>query len=79
MSDEVFLVLKKIASEHGVNINKNQLNSDFKEIGIDSLLGITIIVEIEKSFGVRLNDDILMKLKTPNDIIKEISKLLNEK
>lgn len=49
-----------------VTLNEQTLDRPFKELGIDSILAIQIIVEIEDKLGLKLND---VNLKTINELI----------
>lgn len=80
MEDKITkLVIEKIkvlCKKHNVSltINKETSNKQFKDLGIDSLLVLTFIVEIEKELGKKLPDEILMKIKTINELIAEFKK-----
>jgi acyl carrier protein len=39
------------------------------ELGVDSLMGLQILVELEKEFGVELNEEQLLLMTTPNNIV----------
>lgn len=71
--------LKKIAKDKKINLSEKLFNANLKEIGIDSLVSIDLIVKIEEEFKIVLPDDILMNIKTPNDIINAVLNLVNKK
>lgn len=75
---EVFDVIKKVANQHNKKIilNETHLNSTLKSLGIDSLEAMGIIVEVEKYFNVRLNEEALMSMKTLKDLVKSFEKLV---
>ncbi len=68
--------IKILCKKHNVvlTIDENTKNEQFKNLGIDSLLVLTFIIEIEKELGKKLPDEILMKINTINELIDEFSK-----
>ena len=73
------IVIKKITElckNHNVNITISDEIKDkhFRDLGIDSLLVLTFIVEIEKELGKKLPDEILLKINTINELIEEFKK-----
>lgn len=76
---QVLEQLKKIVKEKQlkIEINDEILNVDFKELGLDSLDRFSVIVSLEEHFNVQLSDDVMMSLKTINDLIKAFENLIN--
>jgi acyl carrier protein len=68
--------IKELCKNHNVNItiDDESKNRQFKDLGIDSLLVLTFIVEIEKELGKKLPDEILLKISTINELIDEFKK-----
>ncbi len=68
--------IKELCKNHNVSIaiNDENKNKQFKDLGIDSLLVLTFIVEIEKELGKKLPDEILLKINTINELIEEFKK-----
>lgn len=68
--------IKELCKNHNVNIviDDENKNKQFKDLGIDSLLVLTFIVEIEKELGKKLPDEILLKINTINELIEEFKK-----
>ena len=68
--------IKELCKNHNVNIviDDQNKNKQFKDLGIDSLLVLTFIVEIEKELGKKLPDEILLKISTINELIEEFKK-----
>lgn len=54
--------------------NKN-INENLKDLGINSLMSMTIIVDLEEKYNIQIPDELLITIKTPNDLIKIIEKL----
>ena len=53
--------------------------STFEELGVDSLDGINIAFALENEFGVDIPDDALPQLRSVQDIVSGIEKLLAAK
>ncbi len=68
--------IKELCKKHNVNItlDDKSKNRQFKDLGIDSLLVLTFIVEIEKELGKKLPDEILLKINTISELIEEFEK-----
>lgn len=56
-------------------LNEKDCDKTLKELGVNSLASMTIIVELEEKYGIQIPDDKLMEIKTPNDLIKAINEL----
>ncbi|MDR2823325.1 MAG: phosphopantetheine-binding protein [Mycoplasmataceae bacterium] len=63
--------LKKVAQNRKVNINFDtaNLNATLKELGIDSLEAMGIIVDTENALKVRVPDESLAEMKTLGHLI----------
>ncbi|MDR3249878.1 MAG: phosphopantetheine-binding protein [Mycoplasmataceae bacterium] len=68
--------LKEISKERNVKFDENSLNKPFKEIGIDSLTGISMIMDVESKFGITIPDDKLTSIKNYAELIKMIETLI---
>lgn len=55
-----------------VKLAANNLKTEFKQLGVDSLNAMILITEIEKALNISLADDKLLSLKTPLDLINLI-------
>ncbi|KAL3316187.1 NADH dehydrogenase 1, alpha/beta subcomplex subunit 1 ndufab1/ACP [Cichlidogyrus casuarinus] len=61
-----------------ITADKLQLNSNFlKDLGLDSLDHIEIIMEVENEFGFEIPDIEAEKLLTPGDIVNHVANKLN--
>ncbi|MDR0753012.1 MAG: phosphopantetheine-binding protein [Mycoplasmataceae bacterium] len=76
---EIINKLKEIAKERKTKIEEQNLNKSFKELGIDSLSAISMIVDVEEKFKITLPDDDLMKIKNFEELIQVINKVLEKK
>ncbi|XQP55365.1 MAG: phosphopantetheine-binding protein [Mycoplasmoidaceae bacterium] len=71
MKDKILSVIKDVANKQKINVklDEQSLSIDFKKLGIDSIVVLSIIVAIEDKVGYRLDDSELMKIKTINQLI----------
>jgi len=46
------------------------------EMGVTSLMGLEVLVELERNFEVSLDEEILIKMTTPKDIVAILNKEL---
>jgi acyl carrier protein len=42
------------------------------ELGIDSLMGLEILVRVEREFGIKLEEEQVLQMDTPNNIVNLI-------
>jgi acyl carrier protein len=71
MKEKILSIIKKFAKKNKINIDFVDANYgiEFKNLGIDSITVLNIIVIIEKQLGIRLDDSQLIKIKTINQLI----------
>ncbi|MGL5591387.1 MAG: phosphopantetheine-binding protein [Mycoplasmoidaceae bacterium] len=71
---EIMNEVNKILKDKNINIvlSEANLNKTFKEIGLDSLASMTVIVELEEKLGISIPDEKLMAMKTAKDLIESI-------
>ncbi|AEM68581.1 acyl carrier protein [Mycoplasma putrefaciens] len=50
-------------------------NSEFKKMGLDSLDLMDLIVELEDTLDIRIDDEQLLSLKTISDLLQVIQEL----
>ncbi len=69
---------KKIIDIIHQKTNKDNITKDteLKNLGIDSLDLLDLVIEAEHKFNIHLEDDRLITLKTVDDFIKEIKSKL---
>lgn len=71
------MILEKIKDimeeELGKDRNEVTLESDIiKDLGLDSLDIVTLIMAVEDEYGFTADDDEIVKLKTVGDVVKYI-------
>jgi len=71
MRDKILNIIKDILKQQKINVavNDDTMMTEFKNLGIDSITVLNIIVCIEKEVGLRLDDSELTKIKTVNQLI----------
>ncbi|MCW5981637.1 MAG: acyl carrier protein [Bryobacteraceae bacterium] len=55
------------------------LESPLQDLGLDSLDTITAVFELEDKFGISIPDDDVRSIRTVNDVVEGIRKLVAEK
>ncbi|HXJ16762.1 MAG TPA: acyl carrier protein [Candidatus Polarisedimenticolia bacterium] len=78
MSDPVAeKVIATLASVKRIPAEKISLDTNLQEMGIDSLDVFSLLFELENAFKISIPDDDVRSIKTVNDIVKGIKKLLS--
>ncbi len=63
-----------------VPVEKIDPNADlFKDLGVDSLLGVEIFASLDKKFGIDIPEKKLEKIRTLNDMIAVAKEKMNAK
>ncbi len=63
-----------IGDETGVEPSQVELDNDFvADLGVDSLSMMTIIVNAEERFAVRIPDDVARSMQTVRDVVDYIA------
>ncbi len=72
-------IIALIARQKGLNPATISLSSMLTELGISSLDAITIIYELEDDLGVQVPNEQLESLRTVEDIVTGLQRLMQEK
>lgn len=74
MNNDIFEKLKAIAvNDIGIDADKVKPESDIiKELGLDSLDIVDMLMKVEEIFGVTIDDSDVVELKTVADVVKFI-------
>ncbi|MDR2653851.1 MAG: phosphopantetheine-binding protein [Mycoplasmataceae bacterium] len=75
IKQEIINKLKEIAKEKKIKIDDSNLSKSFKELGIDSMSSISLLIEIESKFDITFPDDKLVQIKNYNELINTIEEL----
>jgi acyl carrier protein len=77
MSDAVAeKVISTLASVKRIPANTITLETNLQDLGIDSLDVFTLLFELENAFKVSIPDDDVRSLRTVNDVVDGIKKIL---
>lgn len=75
--DQINVVARKVFLKQDLELNPDSVASDVD--GWDSLMHVSLIVNIEKSFGVRFSSRELGKFKRIGDIVEALEVKVAEK
>jgi acyl carrier protein len=77
MSDEVAeKVISTLASVKRIPADSIKLDTSLQDLGIDSLDVFTLLFELENAFKISIPDDDVRSLKTVNDIVDGMKKII---
>ena len=77
MSDSVTeKVIETLASVKRIPADNITLDTNLQELGIDSLDVFSLLFELENAFKVSIPDDDVRSIRTVNDIVTGVKKLL---
>jgi acyl carrier protein len=77
MADEVAdKVIAALASVKRIPAENIKLETSLQELGIDSLDVFTLLFELENAFKISIPDDDVRSIRTVNDVVVGIRKLL---
>jgi acyl carrier protein len=77
MSDAVAeKVISTLASVKRIPVDTVKLDTNLQDLGIDSLDVFTLLFELENAFKISIPDDDVRSLRTVNDIVDGIKKIL---
>ena len=69
-------VIATLASVKRVPVESIQLETNLQEMGIDSLDVFTLLFELENAFKISIPDDDVRSLRTVNDVVEGIKKII---
>lgn len=74
MNNDIFEKLKAIAvNDIGIDADKVKPESDIiKELGLDSLDIVDMLMKVEETFGVAIDDSDVVEMKTVADVVRFI-------
>ena len=68
-----------IADKLNISADRIKLESRFEEdLSADSLDLLNVVMEVEEEFGISISDEELMDIKTVEDALEAINKVINE-
>jgi acyl carrier protein len=66
--------ISRISQALGLNLDADTLAREVKDLGVDSLDIVELVMELEEEFGITIPDDQAEKLKTLGDVIDFIAR-----
>jgi acyl carrier protein len=69
-------VIATLASVKRIPAENIKLDTNLQEMGIDSLDVFTLLFELENAFKITIPDDDVRSIKTVNDIVEGVKRLL---
>ncbi|HEX4076499.1 MAG: acyl carrier protein [Candidatus Acidiferrales bacterium] len=69
-------VIATLASVKRIPAENIKLDTNLQEMGIDSLDVFTLLFELENAFKITIPDDDVRSIKTVNDIVEGVKKIL---
>jgi acyl carrier protein len=69
-------VIATLASVKRIPAENITMNTNLQEMGIDSLDVFTLLFELENAFKISIPDDDVRSIKTVNDIVEGVKKIL---
>jgi acyl carrier protein len=80
MSDELIQrVLKVIAKSKRIPLETVTIDSEFQQIGIDSMDAVEILFALENEFDISIPDDEVRSVRNVRDMCEGVEKLLAAK
>ena len=80
MSDELIQqVLKTIATSRRIPLETVTIDSEFKELGIDSMDAVEILFALENEFDIGIPDDDVRNVRNVRQICEGVDKLVTAK
>jgi acyl carrier protein len=80
MSEELIQrVLKVIATSKRIPLETVTIDSDFQQLGIDSMDAVEILFALENEFDISIPDDEVRTVRNVRDMCTGVEKLVNAK
>ena len=69
-------VIETLATVKRISADKITVDTNLQELGIDSLDVFSLLFELENAFKISIPDDDVRSIKTVNDIVEGVKKLI---
>ncbi|GHU51317.1 hypothetical protein FACS189459_6860 [Bacilli bacterium] len=73
--EELYTIAANVLKKNEVNISKSQYSVPLKQLHIDSLKTMQIIIDVEEKVGKQLDSEVLMNIKTIDEMVDYFSKI----
>ena len=67
-------IAELIATTADVPLEKVTLESQFQDLGMDSLDALALISDLEEEYGIKIPNQEILKIKTVGEAVESISK-----
>ncbi|WP_024806280.1 acyl carrier protein [Nocardia sp. BMG51109] len=72
--EELIVILRRCAGvDENVVLDDAIADTDFENLGYDSIALLEVTSDIERTFGIKLADDAIEVTSTPRDVLKLVS------
>ncbi|MEU4273236.1 acyl carrier protein [Streptomyces sp. NPDC026092] len=72
------ILLEAAGAEEGVDLDGDILDTDFEELGYESLALLETGGRIEREYGISLDDEVFTDNRTPRSLVDAINSHLKE-
>ena len=67
-------IAKYLSEQMDISMDEITPDTTFESLGIDSLDTVEMVMDLEDQFGIMVEDDQIMKLRTVGDVVDYIEK-----
>ena len=79
MSKDILNKINKIAKDLNINLSVENKDKTLKELGLDSLAVIGVIVKLENELKIHVSDEVLSGIKTLEQLVTAIENAVKNK
>ena len=79
MNKDILNKINKIAKDLNINLSVENKDKTLKELGLDSLAVIGVIVKLENELKIHVSDEVLSEIKTLEQLVAAIENAVKNK
>lgn len=79
MNKDILNKINKIAKDLNINLSVENKDKTLKELGLDSLAVIGVIVKLENELKIHVSDEVLSEIKTLEQLVAAIENAIKNK
>ena len=79
MNKDILNKINKIAKDLNINLSVENKDKTLKELGLDSLAVIGVIVKLENELKIHVSDEVLSEIKTLEQLVEAIENAIKNK
>ena len=72
-------IINTIAKEGGIDLDLIQQDSDFYDLGVDSLSSLEILAVLEKKYDIRISENDLVNINSVSKIVRLVLSEIDKK